>query len=480
METLDDETLPRVAAGGGNPARSMKILCPTGHLSFTPFEQASFLAGCEEAPDVLVADAGSSDVGPRGLGANAQVSPSAWQRQDLEAMLVQARRLGVPLIIGSASDAGTDHGVDHFVSLIRSIATQHGLGPFRLAAIYSEVPVGELERRVRAGERISGLDGRADADLDLLARTDRVVAVMNAEPIRQALADGADVVIAGRSSDCALFAAPLLNAGFSPAISYFTGKLMECASFCAEPYAGKESILGRVEDETVYLTAMHPGQSCTPASVAGHSMYERSDPFREYLAGGYVEMSECEYTRVDDRTTKVTGPRFVESDELSVKLEGSGFVGHRRLAISGFRDLHTIDNIDAVVGWSKGKLTERFGPPGGSYQIYFHVYGRDGVMGNLGPGPVSRPHELAVVTEVISQQAELADEICTLAARNLFYARFPGFKGTAGASAVLSDGIFTADPVYQWTLNHTLVVGSLDELVRTEFMEVDGDQEAAS
>ncbi|HLT95361.1 MAG TPA: acyclic terpene utilization AtuA family protein [Acidimicrobiia bacterium] len=458
----------------------MRILCPTGHLSFTPFEQESFLAGCEQDPDVLVADAGSCDIGPRGLGANAQVSPVPWQRQDLEAMLLQARRLGIPMIIGSASDAGTDHGVDHFVSLIQDIAAEHRLASFELAAIYSEVPVEDLKRRLSRGERIAGLDGRPDATMDLLERTDRVVAVMNADPIRQALLDGADVVVAGRSSDCALFAAPLLNAGFSPAISYFTGKLMECASFCAEPYAGKETILGRVVDEEVFVTAMHPGQRCTPKSVAGHSMYERSNPFREYVAGGYVEMSNCEYTQVDEKTTKVTGARFVPSSELSVKLEGAGFVGHRRLAISGFRDPHSIEKIDEVIGWSRGKLTERFGAPGDEYRVFFHVYGRNGVMGDLGPRPDVRPHELAVVVEVVSLDETLAEEVCTLAARNMFYARVPGFKGTAGASAVMTDGILTADDAYEWTLNHTLVVDDLNELVRTRFFRIGAAQMVAS
>ena len=120
---------------------SVKILCPTGHLSFTPLEQASFLAGCAESPDFIIADAGSCDMGPRPLGADQHVSMAEWQRQDLEIMLLQARRLGVPMIVGSASDTGTDRGVDQFVGLVSDIARQHGLAPFRLAAIYSELPV---------------------------------------------------------------------------------------------------------------------------------------------------------------------------------------------------------------------------------------------------------------------------------------------------------------------------------------------------
>ena len=249
------------------------ILCPTGHLSFTPLEKGSFLLGCAERPDYIVADAGSCDMGPRPLGADQHVSLEAWQRHDLEVMLVESRKLGVPMIVGSASDTGTDRGVDQFVRLIREIAREHRLAPFKLAAIYSEQPLDALRERQREGARIEGLDGRPAADAATLERTSRVVAVMNAEPIRAALRAGADVVIAGRSSDCAIFAAPLLEAGFSPAIAYYTGKLMECASFCAEPYMGKESIFGRVEGESVEVTAMHPGQRCTPASISSHAMY---------------------------------------------------------------------------------------------------------------------------------------------------------------------------------------------------------------
>lgn len=450
----------------------MRILCPTGHLSFTPLEQASFLAGCRERPDAIIADAGSCDVGPRALGANAQVSPATWQRQDLEVMLLQARRLQIPMIIGSASDAGTDSGVNLFVSMIRDITEEHGLAPFKLAAIYSEVSITYLQNKLEAGERIEGLGHRPDADMEILKQTDRVVAVMNAEPLRAALAAGADVIIAGRSSDCALFAAPLLEAGHSPAISYFTGKLMECASFCAEPYMGKESILGRVENDTVYLTAMHPEQSCTPASVAGHAMYEREDPYREYVAGGYVEMSQCEYTQVDSKTTKVTGARFVESDVCAVKLEGAGFVGQRRLAISGFRDPNTIQRIDEAIGWSSRKIEERYGPIGQNYQLFYHVYGKNSVMADLEVRPPALSHELAVVIEVVCTDGALADEICTLAARNLFYARVPGVMGTAGSSAIMSDDVFVAAPAYEWTMNHLLVVDDPMELFRTEMFEL--------
>lgn len=452
---------------------AIKILCPTGHLSFTPLEKGSFLLGCEERPDFIIADAGSCDMGPRPLGADQHVSLESWQRHDLEIMLLQARKLNSPMIIGSASDTGTDRGVDQFVRLIKSIAAEHRLAPFKLAAIYSEQPIDELKRRAARGAKILGLDGRADADAATLERTTRAVAVMNADPICAALRAGADVVIAGRSSDCAIFAAPLLNAGLSPAIAYYTGKLMECASFCAEPYMGKESILGRVEGETVAITAMHPQQRCTPASLGSHAMYERTNPFREYIAGGYIDMTDCRYEQIDPKTTRASGVKFIASPTCNVKLEGAGLVGQRRLAVVGIRDPYTIGLIDKAIDWAKGKIAERFGPLGQGYDVFYHLYGRNAVMKDLDPSPALAPHELGIVVEAVHRDGDLAAEIAALAARNLFYARLPETKGTAGAAALMSDEILIGEAAFEWTLNHTIEVKDSMELFRTRYSTIE-------
>ena len=453
----------------------ISILCPTGHLGFTPLEPASFHAGCEHRPDFIIADSGSCDIGPYPLGADGQASPVAWQRHDLEIMLLQARRLGVPMIIGSASDTGTDRGVRQFCQLIRDIALQHQLPPFRMAAIFAEVTQDQVISRMQAGDTVAGLDGRPEADPATIRRTDHIVAVMGAEPIAAALRGGADVVIAGRSSDCAIFAAPLLNAGMSPATAYYCGKLMECASFCCEPFMGKESILGRISEDDIRVTAMHPGQRCTIASLASHAMYERRDPFREYVASGYVDMTDVRYEQFDERTARASGARFVPSPRPMVKLEGAGKLGERRLAIVGIRDPYTIENLDKAMAWARARLTERFGAPDQSgWAVHYHVYGRDAVMGPLDPTPALAPHEVGVVVETVCQDPGRAEEICALAARNLFYARLAEVKGTAGAAALMSDEILTGKPGYEWTLNHILPVADASELFRTEFSEVDG------
>ena len=90
------------------------------------------------------------------------------------------------------------------------------------------------------------------------------------------------------------------------------------------------------------------------------------------------------------------------------------------------------------------------------------------------PAPELAPHELGIVVEVVHEDGARAAEICALAARNLFYARLPEVKGTAGAAALMSDEILIGEPGYEWTLNHVIEVKDPMELFRSRFVEIDG------
>lgn len=452
-------------------AEPLTFLCPNGHLGFAPLKVESFRLGVATRPDFIVADSGSDDIGPGPLGSDVSVSPEQWQRHDLEEMLLAARKLGVPMIIGSAGDTGTNSRVDLYVRMIREIAAEHDLPPFRIGWFHSEVPKQLLLDRLDAGEELPGLDGRQALSRAELEATERVVAVAGVHPYIELLNQGADVIIGGRSSDAALFAAPALRAGHSEPLSYYLGKVLECASFNAEPYAGKESVIGTISTEDVKVTAMHPGQRCTVASVAGHAMYERSNPFFEYVAGGMLNMTDCEYEQFDERTTRITGPRFVPAEEIHVKLEGAGKVGERFMGFAGVRDPYTIERIDEVIAWAKEQVRERFGDDG--YELHYQVYGRDGVMGDLEPLRNQTGHELGVMVFGVAPTPEMAEELTLTATRQMFYARLPDVKGTAGGVAFPLDEVVQVSPAYRWTLNHTVRVSDPLELFQLHVAEVD-------
>lgn len=445
-----------------------RIICPNGHLGFAPLKPASFQLGVAAGPDFIAADSGSDDVGPVPLGADISTSLLQWQTYDLEMMLLASRQLGVPMIIGSSGDTGSNSRVDLYVGIIHDIARKHGLKKFKLGYFYSEVGKEYLRAKMHSGEAIEGLDGRpplTEAELDATAR---IVAMAGVHPFIELLQRGADVIIGGRSSDAAVFAAPALHRGFSEPLAYYLGKVLECASFCAEPYGGKETVLGEIIDNGVHVTAMHPGQRCTVASVAGHAMYERSNPNYEYVAGGMLDMSQCHYEQISEKTTRVTGPRFVPAERVRVKLEGAAKVGERYVGIAGVRDPYTVANIDAVIEWAKQQVRERFGLSG--YELYYTVYGRNGVMGAL--ETVRTPaHELGIVVQGVAPTKEMAEEVCMTGTRQLFYARLPDVKGTAGSVAFVLDEVMPASAAYRWSVNHTVAVDQPMELFPTHLTE---------
>lgn len=449
--------------------RSMSIICPNGHLGFAPLRTESFQLGVAAGPDCIAADSGSDDVGPVPLGSDTSTSPQAWQRHDLEQMLLAARKLGVPMIVGSAGDTGSNSRVDLYVRLIKEIAAEHKLAPFKVGYFYSEVDKERVRRALRDGQQVAGLDGYADLTEAELDASDRIVAVAGVHPYIKLLEAGADVIIGGRSSDAAVFAAPALHRGYDADKAYYLGKVLECASFCAEPYGGKETVMGEISAEDVRVTAMHPDQRCTIASVAGHAMYERSNPYEEFFAGGRLDMAECRYEQLSEKTTRITGSRFEPATQVRVKLEGSGKVGERYMGLCGIRDPYTIANVDRVIAWARDKVRERFGDSG--YELHYKVYGRDGVMGDLEPLRDQPGHELCVMVQGVAPTAEMAEELTLTGLRQMFYARLPDVKGTAGSVSFPLDEVVRTSAAYRWTLNHTLPVQDAGELFPTHLTE---------
>ena len=449
--------------------KSLKIICPNGHLGFAPIRIPSFQIGVEAGPDISAADSGSDDIGPGPLGSDTSTSPEAWQRHDLEAMLLASRRLGVPMMIGSAGDTGSNSRVDLYVSIIKELAEQHKLPKFKIGYFYSAVDKEWLRKQMRRGNVVEGLDGYANLTESELDATDQIVAMAGVHPFVELLRQGADVIIGGRSSDAAIFAAAAVFHGFADDNAYYLGKVLECASFCAEPYGGKETVMGEISHDDVRVTAMSPEQRCTVASVAGHAMYERSNPYEEFFAGGKLDMTNCHYEQIAEKTTRITGSKFIPSPKVRVKLEGAGKVGERFVGFCGIRDPYTIANVDRVIAWAREQVRARFGDSG--YELHYSVYGRDGVMGDLEPLRHQTGHELAIMVQGVAPTAKMAEEVAMIGLRQMFYARLPDVKGTAGSVSFPLDEVLHASSAYRWTLNHTVAVDDPMELFPTHIVE---------
>ena len=67
--------------------------------------------------------------------------------------------------------------------------------------------------------------------------------------------------------------------------------------------------------------------------------------------------------------------------------------------------------------------------------------------------------------------SEMAEEVCMTWTRQLFYARLPDVKGTAGSVAFVLDEVMPASAAYRWTMNHTMRVDDPMELFPVHMVE---------
>jgi hypothetical protein len=429
--------------------KSVKVLALSG-LGLVPLDPATSLnKAIESRPEVIAMDAGSGDIGPYYLGADGAYNPDGWERNDLEHLLLAARRLDVPLIVGSAGGAGTNRSVDLYADAIRDIAEQHSLGPISLARIYAELSQDVVLQKLRAGA-VTRLGATEELTEETIRQSTRFVALMGVQPIVRALHSGANVIIAGRACDDALHAAYPILVGLPPAIAFLAGKTMENASTAATPFMARESLLGTLTSDDLLLEAVVPDQSVTVFSLTAEIFYERRNPFRQAGPGGCLDLSELTITP-EGRGVRLKGAQYVEDPVCKVKMEGAGFRGFRSLSIVGIRDPRMIARIDSVLLGIRHLVSDRYRKV--QHHLFFHVYGKDAIMRSLEPTKTPA-HELGVLIEVSAPTQALADEISIFAKRSNFLARYEGQKATAGSVSYTVDECLPGLPAYVWTADH--------------------------
>ena len=125
--------------GGPGPRPPLKILAASGQLGYGIPEPA-LQAGFARQPHAIAADMGSVDPGPSYLGSGRMATTSAMTKRDITLVLEGARRLDVPLLIGSAGTAGT-------TAQLREVAWPQEVGniPHRLLRDQSERLGGDLQ-----------------------------------------------------------------------------------------------------------------------------------------------------------------------------------------------------------------------------------------------------------------------------------------------------------------------------------------------
>lgn len=437
----------------------VRILSPTAILGYG-FPQASFDAGLDRRPHLIAVDAGSSDPGPYYLGEGVSFTDREAVTRDLRLMLVAGRRLDVPVVIGSGGGAGGRPHVAWTVDIIRRIAREEGLR-FRLAVIHADVAKPVLLDALAAGD-LGPLPPGPGATVDDVVESTHVVAQMGVEPFVRALDLGVDVILAGRAYDPAVFAALPVRLGFDPGLALHLGKILECAAIAASPGSGSDCMLGVLRRDHFLVEPLNPERTCTVTSVAAHTLYEKSDPYRLPGPGGVLDLTGTTFHQHTERVVRVSGSRFVPSDEHTVKVEAARRVGHRTVSVAGARDPVFIAKVDEILDAVRGRVADNFSHTPTDYRLLFHLYGRNGVMGPLEPtleAGHGAGHELGIVIEAVAGTQDRANTVCAFARSTMLHHGYPGRISTAGNLAFpYSPSDLKAGAVYRFSLYHLLTV----------------------
>lgn len=454
-------------------SRELRILSPTAILGYG-FPESSFRAGLARHPHLIAVDAGSVDPGPYYLGAGVSFTDRAAVKRDLRLILVAGRELDIPVVIGTAGGAGARPHVEWTESIIREVAAEEGL-TFRLAVIHADLPPGMLRQALATGD-LRPLPPGPEATAADVQESRHVVAQMGVEPFVRALEAGAQVVLAGRAYDPAVFAAEPIRRGYDAGLALHLGKILECAAIAATPGSGGDCMLGVLRDDHFLLEPLNPDRACTVTSVAAHSLYEKTNPYLLPGPGGLLDLTETRFLPESERVVRVEGSRFVPAAEHTVKLEGARRVGFRTVSIAGARDPAFIASLDDILAAVETRVRDNFASvPADEYRLLFHVYGKNAVMGPLEPHPVPG-HEIGIVIEAVADTQELADTICGFARSTMLHHGYPGRISTAGNLAFpYSPSDFKAGAVYQFSLYHLLRVDDPDALFDVQLVQISED-----
>jgi hypothetical protein len=451
----------RAALISGGTRRPLRILSASGQLGYG-VPEAAFHEGLKRQPHFIGADMGSIDPGPYYLGSGQLATSDAMTRSDLATLIRGARSLDVPLIIGTAGTAGAAPHLDKTLAMVRDIARTDGLH-FRLASIRADMPREVVKDAIRRGrvKPLGAIAPLAEADVD---GTSHLVGQMGVEAFQRALTCGADVVIAGRACDTAVFAAIPAMLGYPMGPAMHMAKIIECTSICTTP-GGRDALLGTLEGDSFVVDSMNPMRSATPMSVAAHSLYEQGDPYRVFEPEGTLHVDTARYDAVDEHRCRVSGARWEPTARPTVKIEGAMRVGERAVLIAGCADPRAIASIkDILQGVEKTVRELTASTVKVPYDIYHRVYGVDAVVAWPTP-PSALPREVCIMVECIAAESEAAKSVATVFKQFLLHHGFPGRISTGGNLAFpFTPPEIMAGTAYRFSAYHVMEVDALEPL----------------
>jgi hypothetical protein len=317
----------------------------------------------------------------------------------------------------------------------------------------------------------------------VIDRSACIVGMMGAEPFMRALEQGADVVVAGRASDTAIFAAYPVMRGFPEGLAWHAAKILECGAAAVVNRRTPDCMFAWLRRDHFVVQAADETLRCTPQSIASHSLYENADPYKLVESSGTLDLTDSVYEQHTQLAVKVSGSRFIPAERYTVKLEGAEKAGYQSIIIGSVRDPFIIRQID---DWT-ARLHERIHArvqqvyadklPRSDYVVHMRIYGKNGTMGPLEPVKETRSHELCLIIEVTAPSQEIASSIAGIVRHQGLHLPIPEWSGLITALACpYNPAHLDRGAVYRFNVNHVVEPADPHEMFRTRMYAVTGSR----
>ena len=453
----------------------VRAFTPTGVIG-SSYLETSLVRAMEWEPHFIGSDAGSTDHGPDALGRGKCMFPRQAVKRDMKLMLQAARSTNIPLLIGSSGTAGADLNLEWTADVLGEIAHEEGLH-FRLALIHAEQDKEYLKRKLRQGE-IRPLNPAPPISEEVIDRASHIVGMMGTEPFLRALDDGADVVLAGRSSDTSIFAGIPIRNGLPASMAWHAAKILECGAAAVAVRRHPDGMMAWIRPDEFVVEPPNLDYICTPQSIASHTLYENAHPFLLKEPSGTLDVTNARYEAISDRAVRVWGSDLHPAETYTVKLEAAELVGYQSVIIGSIRDPVMIRQLDSWLAGMQEGLDHRIRNSfdgmqmGVDYQFHVRKYGLNGTMGPL--EPVKDPaHEVCLVMEVTAETQELATDLADAAEHFALHYPVPEWHGLiSGLAYPYSPAVLNRGAVYRFSLNHVVEPEDAFEMFPVELVEV--------
>lgn len=440
-----------------------KIFVPCGAVG-PGIDPVSFRCGVELHPDIISADAGSTDSGPFYLGTGNCKYARASVKADMRLILKAADELHIPVTIGSAGTCGTDRSVDELADIVYEIAQEEGID-VKVARIYTEQNPLEMKVRYEKGD-IFALNGAPDISAETFEECSHIVGLAGIEPFVEAFQKGANVILCGRSTDTAVIAAyPIMN-GCHEALSWHAAKTAECGALCTtNPMDG--GVFLTIDEESFTVQSTSVSGSCTAYSIFAHLLYENANPLKLTEPGVVIDTSSSVYEELPGGIVRVTGTTLTHTAP-TMKLEGSGKCGFQTIAMVGIRDREIVKNpqkwMDMLQAFIQKKL-DKLGFERSQYSTAMSAYGYNATY--RGPVPEEYvPNEILVMLRVNAKTQEMATNIARIFNPYLLHLPLHKDKPLPSFAFPFSPAELERGEIFEFKLYHCVKLKNPCELIR--------------